>query len=101
MSRLSEFLKNQKFNININLPFGGRKREEPPIKRPPKETKTMDKAWYKSKGKLGAIMFGLVYIAEHTLPALGVDIKIPSVVYTVLEGLFGSMSLYGIRAAIK
>lgn len=101
MSRLSQALKNFRPSFKINLQFGGRKTEvKRPVGRPPKESIKM-KSWYKSKGKLGAIIYGITAIIEGVLPSFGVDIQIPGFIFTALETFGISLSAYGIRAAIK
>ena len=69
----------------------------------PTETteESMDKPWYKSKGKIGAIIAGLAFIVQTTLPAFGIDITIPVWVYSLLQGFGISLSAYGIRDAIN
>jgi len=100
MSRLSKLLGKWKpqFNINLTLPFGGRRKKEEPKKE---ITMGETKPWYRSKAKLGVLAFTLVNIIEHTLPAFGINIPIPAGIHTFLDYIFGGLAAWGVRDAIK
>lgn len=55
--------------------------------------------WEKSKGKLGALIAGAVYIIEAVLPAFDIHVKIPPEVFEVLIAFGITLAGFGIRDA--